>query len=472
MSESLSRIAVVGAGFTGTMFTVHLLRSTDRPIEILLFDRRGNFGRGLAYSAGNPRHLLNVRVSAMSAFEDDPQHFLRWLCRNEARYGDGSGTPPSGQAFIARAIYGAYLEDVLLSCLISARARGHTITQIAEEVVDLAAMPDTVVLTLAGGRKVEVDRAVLSLGNFPPASVFPADGALSASGRYIEDPWNEVSIDRIGPQDAVVLVGTGLTMVDVMIDLASRGHQGPVHALSRHGLLPHRHEAAPPYPSFLDKFPASVVQLMRLIRREIALAAASGYDWRSVMDTIRPIGQALWRGLSNVERRRFLRHLKPYWEVHRHRLAPSVADQIDAWRASRRLIICCGRLQEASFVDGKARLSYQRRGEGGPDVLLADWIVNCSGPACDYRRIDHPLVRNLLASGSARPDPLALGLDLTEKFELVGRDARPAGRVHALGLPTRGQLWEITAVPDLRHQCACFAQWIARDLASSAVMPE
>lgn len=466
MTENPTRIAVVGAGFTGTVFAVHLLRAIDRPVEIRLYDRCGNFGRGLAYSARNPHHLLNVRVSNMSMFDDDPQHFIRWLWRNEATDGKVSDIPPSGHAFVSRATYGAYVEDVFHSAVREAEARGGTVIRAEDDVVDLAAAADGLVLRLADGQAVGADRAVLSVGNFPPSPPFPLDPALTESGRYIGDPWEAGAIDRIGPDDSVLIVGTGLTMVDVVLDLAAQGHRGPVHALSRRGLLPHRHELTRPYPSFLDEKapPASLVQLMRLIRREVRAGAAQGYDWRSVMDAVRPIVAALWRGLSNVERRRFLRHLRPYWEVHRHRLAPSIADRIDAWRAAGRLVVGAGRIDGATFEDGQVRVIRRRRDGGSGEPMAFDWMINCSGPECDYRRIGHPLIQSLLATGLARLDPLSLGLDLTERFELVG----PANRVYALGPPTRGMWWETTAVPDIRKQCARFAGWLAEDIAAGA----
>lgn len=466
MTKNPLRIAIVGAGFTGTVVAIHLLRAIDRPMEILLYDRRGNFGRGLAYSVRNPRHLLNVRVANMSVFDDDPQHFIRWLWQNDTRYGIAPGIPPSGHAFVSRATYGAYVEDVFRQVT---GERPGIVIQTIDDVVDLAATTERVALTLASGQMVDVDRAVLCVGNFPPSPPFPIDQPLIDSGRYIADPWDGEAIDRIGPEDRVLIVGTGLTMVDVMVDLVSRGHRGPVHALSRHGLLPHRHELTQTYPPFLDKtaLPVSLVALMRRIRQEVRVGADQGYDWRSVMDAIRPIVQELWLGLSNAERRRFLRHLRPYWDVHRHRMAPTIADQIDSWCGSRRLVIGTGRIHGATFEDGQICVVYRRREGGTNESRTADWMINCSGPECDYRRIAHPLIQSLLASELARPDSLSLGLDLTESFELVGRDAQPTNRVYALGPPMRGMLWETTAVPDIRKQCERFARRLAEDVRSN-----
>ncbi|HEY1722037.1 MAG TPA: FAD/NAD(P)-binding protein [Magnetospirillaceae bacterium] len=465
------RIAIIGAGFTGTVLAVHLLRTVQAPIKILLFDRRGTFGRGLAYSAHNPRHLLNTRVSNMSVFEDDPHHFIRWLWANDSIYGETPGVPPSGHAFVSRATYGAYVEDVFLSAVRAAEDRRIKIVQAVDDVVDLQPAGDSVTLTLADRQTVDVDFAILCFGNFPPNPPFPIDATLYDSGRCIIDPWNENAIGRIGQHDSVVIVGTGLTMVDVAIDLDARGHAGPIHALSRHGLLPLRHELTRSYPLFLDKesLPLSIATLMKRVRREIRRAAAFEYDWRCAMDALRPIIQDIWITMPEAERRRFLRHLRPYWDIHRHRMAPSIADQIENWRRSSRLTIEAGRILGATFDDGQVHVAYRPRNCADRVTAAADWMINCAGPEYDYRRVDHPLVQSLFASDIARADSLALGLDLSPRSALIDADGKASRRLFALGPPTRGLLWESTAVPDIRKQCARFARQLGEDIARIAV---
>lgn len=465
-----ARIAIIGAGFTGTILAVQLLRQAKRPMAISLLDRRGSFGRGLAYSARNPQHRLNVRVSNMSAFDDDPQHFIRWLWENDTIYNEASGVPPSGHAFVSRATFGAYVEDVFRSAIADAGNRQSAVTQRIDDVVDLSVQQNELSLALAGGSSISVDRAILCVGNFPPAPPFSLSARLLEAQRYIADPWDEAAIDRIGETDSVIVIGTGLTMVDMVVDLVARGHRGSIRALSRRGLLPNQHELTRSYPPFIEApaKPGNVLRLMRRVRHEARHAAAQGYDWRSVMDAVRPIIGDLWRALPETERRRFLRHLRPYWDVHRHRMAPEIAQQIDVLRAAGRLVTTAGRISDADFVDNKIRLAFRPRSGGVIEHVTADWMVNCSGPECDYRRIRHPLVKSLLDSGLARPDPLSLGLDLTERFELVNHAGIPSAAIYALGPPARGMLWESTAVPDIRKQCAQFAAWLAEDVGERA----
>ena len=468
MTDQAFRVAIVGAGFTGTMLAVQLLRHVTRPLEITLIDNRGSFGRGLAYSARNPRHVLNVRVANMSAFDDDPQHFIKWLWANDTIYGESPGVPPSGHAFVSRATYGAYIEDVLREATRGAGSRAKVI-QTVSEVLGAAAGTQGTRLALSDGRAVNADRVILCVGNFPPAPRSRIDGPLAESNRYIADPWDEEAIDHVGPDDRVLVIGSGLTMVDMVIDLVARGHRGTIRAVSRHGLLPHAHEQTQSYPPFLerDRLPGDLLLMMQRIRGQMRLARAEKRDWRSVMDTMRPVVQALWQALSESDRKRFLRHLRPYWDIHRHRMAPQIAQEIASLRATGRLTVTAGRILEIGLDGDEVQLAYRSREDGHRQNMVADWIVNCSGPETDYSRIRHPLIQSLLASGQARPDKLALGLDLTDGFQLIGKTGLPTPNLYALGPPARGLLWESTAVPDIRKQCAHFAESLAASLADT-----
>lgn len=460
-------IAIVGAGFTGSVLAAHLLRGAETPTVVHLIEGGGCHGTGLAYSTSNGGHLLNVRAYNMSAFPDDPRHFLRWLWSRENEGKDGpaadSAVPPSGHAFVSRALYGEYIKDVLARA--EAEAPSHArLRLIRGEAVDVHPEDGRVQVRLGDGRRLTVDAAALCIGHFPPSPPCldsATAGEAFASDRFIRDPWDLGAIDRIDRDAPVMILGTGLTMVDTVLSLLDQGHRGPVTAVSRRGLLPVRHKEVRPYKSFLhpDVMPSTVLDVMIALKADARRAEAEGYDWRSAFDALRPHHHRLWAHLPIEERRRFLRHARPFWEVHRHRMAPEVADRIEAALADGRLSVLAGRLRDVALTG--TGLEIQVAGRGGPlHRLTAGALINATGTNCDYGRIRHPLVRALLDQGLARPDPLRLGLDVTETGALIGTDGQPASRLFALGPVSKAPFWEMTAVPELRGQCAQAAEML------------
>ena len=446
---------IVGAGFTGTMLAVHLIEQSPVPVRIFLFDRAAAFGSGVAYSTPNDKHLLNVRVGNMSAYDSRPDHFVKWLeeCVKAA------GAEPRGP-FVSRGLYGQYLRSTLSACLAAHPAS--SMIGVDAEVVSLTVGTNSVALQTSDGAGHTVDRVALCVGNFPPALPVKPQTGEGGEARYIANPWSG-GLSRIGKEDAVVLVGTGLTMVDVVLDLHSRGHRGGITAVSRRGFMPLPHRDVGPYRAFLalDSLPTTVASLMRTVRREVEAAAVSGVDWRAVLDSIRPQTQALWRGLPVAERRRFLRHVRPYWEVHRHRVAHPVAAEIQELRRAGKLLVMAGRLQNVELGATGVAVTVQARGDKAVRRIDGAWLVNCSGPQLDYDRISDPLIRSLFDAGLARPDPLSLGLDLSDDYRLVSRSGVASEVLFALGPPIRGNLWETTAVPDIRKQCEAVARYLA-----------
>jgi uncharacterized NAD(P)/FAD-binding protein YdhS len=330
------------------------------------------------------------------------------------------------------------------------------------EIAGLRVHERSVELASADGRRFEFECVVLCIGNLPPAPPVDAQAVCRELATYVANPWDANALGRIGAGASVLLVGTGLTMIDVALELRSRGHRGSLTALSRRGLLPAAHRDTEIRGPFLqaNALPTTVGELFRTVRLEVAAAAQHGVDWRSVIDALRQQTQALWRGLPLQERRRFLRHVRPYWEVHRHRVAPAVAGEIAQLRRSGQLSIVAGRIIGLE-ADGSGICASVRCRNGQGVRLRADWLVNCSGPQLDYSRIADPLIRCLFDSGLARPDRLMLGLDVTDDYRLVDRAGAAGNPLYALGPPIRGSLWETTAVPDIRKQCESLARRLA-----------
>ena len=453
------RIAIIGAGFTGSVLAAHLLRGAIGPTSIHLIERAQTIGTGLAYSTACSAHVLNVRAYNMSAYPDDPRHFLRWLWAQDG----GGSVPPSGQAFVSRTRYGAYIQDVLKEARVTAPA-DVAFNTVQAEVVDVVPGPSGVRLRLANGPSLAVDTAVLCVGNFPPSPPACVTPEVAASDRFLADPWDWSAVAAIDPDAPVLIFGTGLTMVDTVLSLEDQGHRGPIVALSRRGLLPTPHVETRPFKSFVhpQAMPRTVLDVLIALKADVRRAQASGLDWRSAFDALRPYHHLIWQHLPLEERRRFLRHARPYWEVHRHRMAPEVAARIDALQANGRLTIRAGRMRALSLKPDGIEVTVQARGSGAIWTQTAGAVINATGTECDYDRIRHPLVRALLQRGLARPDPLRRGLDVTEHGALIGEDGTISDRLFALGPVSRAPFWEMTAVPELRGQCANAARHLAR----------
>lgn len=441
-------VAIVGAGASGTLLAIHLLTRGPKNLHVRLIEARHRFGLGLAYASTSPNHLLNVPAAGMSAFPDDPDHFVRWL--GEQADAEARGFGP--WSFVPRQRYGQYLREVLASTL----KQGHRsrVEMISGRVTGLREFADRIALTLADDRHIDADQVVLALGNFPPAPPLPIPEALVESGCYQPDPWAACAFEGLDPHAPVLLIGTGLTMVDVVLALLDQGHIGPIQAVSRRGLLPRTHRL-PPEPLVIDTIPYSDVRrLCRWLRCEID--ARQG-DWRAVIDGLRPHTQGLWARLPHAQRERFLRHLRPWWDVHRHRLSPPVAGRLTDAMASGQVTVHAGRLAELESTESGAAVWVRPRGGGAAFPINTTRIINCAGPDCDFARIRDPLVRRLLADGRIQPDALRLGLAVDAHGELLNEGGEATARLFAIGPLTRGQWWEITAVPDIRKQSIALA---------------
>lgn len=435
-------VAIVGGGASGTLVAAQLLRQARTPLRIVLLERSGAVARGLAYGPAEPCHLLNVPASGMSAWPDDPDDFVRW-----------SGAAPD--AFVPRSVYGAYLEAVLTQAH-SGAAPGVSFHLVCGEAVSASLDGGAVRIELEDGRRIASARAVLALGNFASCDLAVDDGGLYSSALYRRSPWQRGALEGIPAGAPVVLLGTGLTMVDAVLALQRRGHRGRIHALSRHGLLPHVHGGTPG-PAQPHIGALGVRGLLRALR---ACALATG-DWRSPLDALRPLTQRIWRRLPDAERRRFLRHLRTHWDVHRHRMAPEVAAGIARARSRGQLLVHAGRIESFAVQGGHALARYRPRGERTARELRGARIVNCTGPAWRLADARNALVDSLIERRLAVPDSLGMGLATDGDGALLGAGG---GRLLTLGALRRGELWESTAIPELRGQAQAVAARIVTDL--------
>ena len=444
---------VVGGGASGVLMAFHLLRETPSDFRVTLIEKNPPIGRGIAYGTANAEHLLNARIAFMSALRDEPDHFRQWLCAHpDNASADRQDTiDPSG--FAPRPVYGDYLQSLIEP--FAAPARGPARLQIIRgECRTIDESRSGVAAILTDGSRHTADIAILATGH----DVRPKSG-----GCYV-DPWTPPAEPAVKRDARVLIVGTGLTMVDYVLSLEAAGHQGPIVAMSRHGLLPRperKHDMLAIHPADIP-FGAGPADLLRWQRNLVEKHVADGGDWRGVIDGLRPFNQQIWRGLSASARRTFMRHARAWWNVHRHRMPPQIHARISAATASGRLRIVaasvCGVEQNASG----ATVRYRPRHMTDVETLQVDVIVECRGMVSRPTETANPVLSGLLESGRARPDTLCIGLDVTPDGAIVDCNGTASERLFAVGPLARAAFWEITAVPEIRGQCADLAGRITR----------
>lgn len=454
-------IAVVGGGFTGTMTLANLIRfagegKSKEPLHLVLIDRQPAVGDGVAYRTNDGRHLLNVPAGRMSAWPDRPDDFL-----NFARVKN-----PGAQAgdFLPRKIYGAYVREILETLARGAPER-LSVEIIRDEATsvtpdDAGSTTSTWTIETAGGRSVTADLAIVTVGHRPPDDPFAKKWA-GPRNRFVADPWAALVLSQIAPTDSVLLLGSGLTAVDAILSLSRPDRTAPIHVVSRRGLvpLPHlREQKAPADISSLvaglldESRPLTIRQLFSSLREHIAAAEATGTDWRQVIDGLRPSLAKLWQRLSVPERARFLRHVRPFWEVRRHRMAPDVSEKIVQLQMEKTLLLSAGSFASAVADEDGVDVTLTPRDCSAKQTVRVEWVINCTGPGIQNRHTTHPILRPLIESGSLAEDQLGLGLHT----DAVGRAITATGQTHetllVAGTLRKSTLWESTAVPELRQQ--------------------
>ena len=418
-----------------------------RGIHSLVIEGGARAGRGTAYSTTEATHLLNVRAANMSAWAEAPDDFVA----------SGVGV----DEFAPRPMFGAYLRQILDEAV----AEGWV------EVIDATATEagrDELgwTVTLENGRTVVAPMLVLAQGNQPPEPMAVADGI--SSELFINNPWrSEAAVARVSESggDALIL-GTGLTMVDMVLSLDAAGHRGKIVALSRRGQVPRAHASDEPVVVEIEDVPlGNVLCLWRWLRRR-----GSAVGWRAAVDALRPHSHAIWRSFDDREQRRFLRHARPWWDVHRHRIAPQVAQRLREMIGEGRLEVMAGRLKAIDDQGGKLAVEIARRGSPLSPLACGESpspsrgerqnfaaVFNCTGPLGNMARTRDPLLRQMIDGGLVTINRLGMGIK-------IDAASRAAPGVWALGPLTKGALWESVAVPDIRGQVAEVADDIAREL--------
>lgn len=432
-------VLIVGGGASGVLAAAHLLRS-DPQARVTLVEPRDRIGLGLAYSTPDQNHLLNVRAGNMSALADDPRHFLDWL--------GTKGHDAAPDSFVSRRIYGEYLADLLS---VWRRGRPARFRRAHGICTGLTEGPLGIVATFDDGTVQLADHAILATGHSQPR---PADDSA------IQPAWDP--IPTLSPDASVLILGTGLTMVDQVLSLLDAGFEGRITAISRRGLLPRAHRPTTPLRLGPQDIPfgAPTSALCRWLRTLVRGAERNGGTWRDAMDAVRPYVRRIWRSLPPVERARFLRHGQRWWDIHRHRMPPGSEARLLAAMADGQLVLLKGDVQRVDRSVTGILATYRPYRDATTCTLTASLAIDARG--LRGRPADSPLLAGLLHEGIARMDTLGIGLDIANDGSVIRADGTRSPRLSAIGPVSRAAFWEITSIPDIRDEAAALAGRIAQ----------
>ncbi len=384
------RITIIGGGASGSLLAANLLRTSgDRPLEINLVEKRSMIGRGVAYSTPDEVHLLNVPAAKMGAFPDDVESFHKWLQPNGYSY--------EPHSFVPRKIFGEYLRQVVQT---SAEAKSGRVkfNVFEDDAVDIIREDNKAHVILSSGDTLYSEKVVLAFGNFLPPDPTVSDLTFTGHPKYFRSPWTNGVYESIGNEDTVLVIGTGLSMVDVVMHLFYSAHQAKIYAISTRGLLPAVHKLGDTYPSFADELKGidRITDVLKAVRLHIKKAEGENIDWRAVIDSLRPATQQIWMNLPVAEKKYFKQRLSRYWNVARHRMPVEARIVLDRMQSEGRLEILKGRLKKINF---DARFDVEYRIEGIEHRINVDAIINCIGSESNFEKLDEPLVKNLYSRG-------------------------------------------------------------------------
>ncbi|HWK74815.1 MAG TPA: FAD/NAD(P)-binding protein [Povalibacter sp.] len=461
MSSLLRTIVIIGAGFSGTLVAASLLRRPPGgPTRLILIERSETAGRGVAYADHAFPYLLNVPAGRMSANSAAADEFLQFVRKRIPG--------ATGEDFVPRSLYGEYLQEVLLAAQLSAPGNIHLEIWRGEvSAIRRIERHLPLQLELADGRKVTADDVVLALGNPRPASL-PAAAAIADHPAYIADPWaQDLKFSR---HQTVLLIGTGLTMADVVNAATADPQTAPrIHALSRHGFVPPRQTPFRPEAfrgdgnALLLAASRSLRSLTAAVRLLATEAEKCGGDWREAVTFVRHMAPTIWQRMSQRDRERFIRHLRAHWDIHRHRLPPEILQRIDLLRGNGQLQIHAGRILRFEPRAGRIEVQWRPRHEHATQTLAVDKVVNCTGPDYAIARSPEPLWRNLLQCGLCVADPLGLGLRTGPKGAVIDADGWPGPHLFYVGPMLRADHWEATAASELRVHAEQLAGLLATE---------
>jgi uncharacterized NAD(P)/FAD-binding protein YdhS len=463
MSTGRRRIAVIGGGLSGALVSLALLRAAA-PAEVVIYEPATEIGPGLAYGAAAPWHLLNVIATRASLYQDDPDHWWRWACEHGPNLGWPGTSAAIGMDYLPRRLFGHYV----VAELDRARQHGSDLRLLHHRsaAADIILSDGGFAVTDAGGGLADFDAVVLATGApLSPKFELPGQAEIRMHGQWFDNPWDIVALGRVSRSEPVLILGSALTMADTVLTLAMQAHHGPIHVLSRHGIVPVARHEQPVLPSGISS-DDSTMQLTHLLQRlRLAVRVHGSTRWQGVFEDLRNRTNDLWVVLPPETQRRFMRHLKGLWDAHRFRMPPATAAQLDELRQRGQLQFHKGSLQQLYRHDGRIAAQYRPRGRAGSETLAVSAIIDCTGPRQPEVDWAGRLHDRLLTSGLLARAPCGVGYAATPQGTVRDAAGKVVHGLYLLGPLLRGPLLETTAISELRAQADALARRLSPEQA-------
>jgi uncharacterized NAD(P)/FAD-binding protein YdhS len=451
-------VVIVGGGYSGAMLALHIARRARSPLSIVIVEPRAELGAGLAYSTGSDVHKINVGAAIMGVSQEPGDNFLSWIEERHPALLERPEEVPGSRTYVPRRWFADFVRDRLAE---SVGRSPVTLTHRRAAATEVEDRGSHLLVSLSDGGRLAARRLVVTASYDVPSTPPGLPGEILDAPGYVGDPWDLDRLLRIPAEQDVLIVGTGLTMADVTATLLERGHRGRIIGLSRHGLLPRPNApSATPHGFDVGAWPVSTArQALRRVREEIRLVEAAGGSWLDVFTALREQTERLWSKLPHSERRRFLRHLRSFYDVHRYRMAPDIAMRLQTAQEAGQLAILAGRLTGGQrTADGRISVEVQRRSAPNVETVLVSSLVNCMGPKQRLAPQRNHFLGALIAAGLAEPDALGLGLSVDERYRLSDR----SDRLFAFGPLTRARFGDTIGAPEILRHAQILAEQLCR----------
>lgn len=464
MSSDRPTIAIIGGGYTGAAFAIHLSRAASRPLEIAIVEPRQTLGAGLAHSADDPDHRLNGPDSVHILFPDAPNNFGDWLRETGALDRDPDAITEGGKVFPRRSDFGAYM-----AARFTEHQRSNPSGSRLRHVRDVAAGIHTeasgFTIEMANEAGISANMCVVTASHEAPAALPVLSDAVLNHPSYVANPWDLRRLALIEPENSILILGTALTTADVVAGLVRRGHRGRITAISRRGLRPRRQprpgnavavwdNLTKRVPAFVEAHgtPPTALEILRVLRADIEGERRSGGAWHGPFDELRDAAHFVWPALSTAEKRRFVRHLSAWYSVHRFRIPPQTEAILEQAIGDGRLTFEAATATSTSVTSSRFDVALRARGQPTSRRETFDSIVNCTGPDPRLDAATNPFLRSMLEGGMVRPSDIDMGIDIDDRCRAIRSDGRPMDRLVVLGPLTRGCVGEVQAVPYITRQ--------------------